>query len=69
MEVMSEFPDGFFDLAIADPPYGIFGTGGGNRQRSGGLKKKMVLEERGLKSMATRRANGTTRQMQVFLTN
>lgn len=26
MEGMKEFPDGFFDLAIVDPPYG---TGGG----------------------------------------
>ena len=23
MQVMKEFPDGFFDLAIVDPPYGI----------------------------------------------
>ena len=23
MEAMKEFPDGFFDLAIVDPPYGI----------------------------------------------
>lgn len=23
MEAMREFPDGFFDLAIVDPPYGI----------------------------------------------
>lgn len=23
MEGMKQFPDGFFDLAIADPPYGI----------------------------------------------
>lgn len=23
MEGMREFPDGFFDLAIVDPPYGI----------------------------------------------
>ena len=23
MEGMAQFPDGFFDLAVADPPYGI----------------------------------------------
>ena len=23
MELMKEFPDNFFDLAIVDPPYGI----------------------------------------------
>ena len=23
MEAMKEFPDGFFDLACVDPPYGI----------------------------------------------
>jgi len=23
MQGMAEFPDGFFDLAIVDPPYGI----------------------------------------------
>lgn len=29
MEGMKEFPDGFFDLAIVDPPYGDAGAGGG----------------------------------------
>ena len=23
MEAMKQFPDGFFDLAVVDPPYGI----------------------------------------------
>jgi len=23
MEALKEFPDGFFDLAVVDPPYGI----------------------------------------------
>ena len=27
MEGMKEFPDGFFDLAIVDPPYGMNITG------------------------------------------
>lgn len=29
MEAMREMPDGYFELAVVDPPYGIFGTGGG----------------------------------------
>ena len=32
MEAMREFPDGFFDLAVVDPPYGnasVNGAGGG----------------------------------------
>ena len=31
MEAMKEFPDGFFDLAIVDPPYGDGGTNIGGR--------------------------------------
>lgn len=27
MDGMKEFPDGFFDLAVVDPPYGISITG------------------------------------------
>lgn len=27
VEAMKEFPDGFFDLAVVDPPYGINITG------------------------------------------
>lgn len=29
VEAMKEFPDGFFDLAVADPPYGAGFTEGG----------------------------------------
>ena len=32
MDGMKEFPDGYFDLAIVDPPYGSgLGDGGGSR--------------------------------------
>ena len=34
MEGMKQFPDGFFDLAIVDPPYGI-NVAGGNPMRGG----------------------------------
>ena len=33
MEAMREFPDGFFDLAIVDPPYGD-----GNQNIGGGVR-------------------------------
>lgn len=34
MEAMKQFPDGFFDLAIVDPPYGINVTG---RHKAGAM--------------------------------
>lgn len=37
MQGMAEFPDGFFDLAIVDPPYGIGADG--QRKRDGSNKK------------------------------
>ncbi len=40
MDYMAGLPDVFFDLVIADPPYGIFGTGGGKSATFGWLKKK-----------------------------
>lgn len=44
MQGMAEFPDGFFDLAVVDPPYGDAGGGaayrGSSRTRFGGLFKK-----------------------------
>lgn len=36
MEAMKEFPDGFFDLAIVDPPYGINVANHVNGQLIGG---------------------------------
>ena len=33
MEAMRQFPDGFFDLAVVDPPYG-----GANSDIGGGLR-------------------------------
>lgn len=38
LEVMRRYPDGFFDLAVVDPPYGIGEDGGKNR--SGYVKQK-----------------------------
>ena len=39
MDVMAEFPDGYFDLAIVDPPYGI------GRKFKGGKTGKMQFNE------------------------
>jgi site-specific DNA-methyltransferase (adenine-specific) len=36
MEVMADYPDGYFDLAIVDPPYGI--RVGDNKQGMGRRK-------------------------------
>jgi site-specific DNA-methyltransferase (adenine-specific) len=33
MDLMREYPDGHFDLAIVDPPYGIGESGGSNNSR------------------------------------
>lgn len=33
MDVMREFADGYFDLAVVDPPYGIGESGGSNNSR------------------------------------
>ena len=48
MEAMKEFPDGFFDLAIVDPPYGggyreddaTALRGGASKQRKAGSTSK-----------------------------
>ena len=43
MELMAEFPDNHFDLAVVDPPYGIGvdgGVGGGVLAKKSGFKKK-----------------------------
>lgn len=50
MEAMKDFPDGFFDLAIVDPPYGDGGQnigGGGVRfgQRFDRYKHPLPTEE------------------------
>jgi len=38
MQLMSRYPDGYFDLAIVDPPYGIGEDGGKNHSRNGRAK-------------------------------
>ena len=45
MEAMKEFPDGFFDLAVVDPPYGIgydkqISNQGGQRYGNAATKKR-----------------------------
>ena len=40
MEAMKEFPDGYFDLAIVDPPYGDGNSEKGSRHLTFGLRKK-----------------------------
>lgn len=44
MQGMKEFPDGFFDLAIVDPPYGIELK----RQRGGRISEEQVRWINGL---------------------
>lgn len=39
MEAMKEFPDGYFDLAVVDPPYGDVTQGGYMENRGGGKAK------------------------------
>jgi site-specific DNA-methyltransferase (adenine-specific) len=38
MAVMGRYPDGYFDLAIVDPPYGIGESGGSNHSRNNRAK-------------------------------
>lgn len=48
MQGMKEFPDGFFDLAIVDPPYGI-GIDGQKKRVCGNPSRKKgryILPER-----------------------
>ena len=42
MQGMKEFPDGFFDLAIVDPPYGI-GIDGQKKRVCGNPKHKRLF--------------------------
>lgn len=69
MDFMAGLPDGFFDLVVADPPYGIFGTNGGgvNPLRSDGLKKKRVQGEVTQRSMEIKLVSGIMLQMIHFL--
>lgn len=42
MDGMKEFPDGYFDLAIVDPPYGI-NIGTAKNKKGGGIEPSEVL--------------------------
>ena len=50
MEAMRQFPDGFFDLAIVDPPYGIgaerFANGSGAKDHPQGSSARRVARNR-----------------------
>ena len=39
MELMGRYPDGYFQLAIIDPPYGIGEAAGKNAKRNAGFRK------------------------------
>lgn len=61
MDVMRRFPDGYFDIAITDPPYGInmghtcgIGRGGYNRPFGGGTPQISVY---GANTKALAKAN------------
>jgi site-specific DNA-methyltransferase (adenine-specific) len=45
MELMAEYPDKHFDLAIVDPPYGIGEDGGKFRDRKGGGHRVLPKKE------------------------
>lgn len=42
MEGMRQFPDGFFDLAVVDPPYG-----GGACSQSGNVERERAARRHG----------------------
>ena len=44
MEAMKQFPDGFFDLAVVDPPYGDGGENIGGGRRFGTLFDRYKVE-------------------------
>lgn len=67
MDLMARFPDGYFDLAIVDPPYGInmghtcgVGRGGCARPFGGGTSKILVY---GDSTKALAKQNFITRSM------
>lgn len=43
MELVARYPDGYFDLAIVDPPYGIWEDGGSNHSRGKLTKPKKYI--------------------------
>ncbi|MCE5227328.1 MAG: hypothetical protein LLG05_15910 [Porphyromonadaceae bacterium] len=63
LPAMKEMPDKAFELAIVDPPYGIFG-GGRSVTTSTGLKKKSkkVTGERGRVNIIGKQVSGILHQ-------
>ena len=45
MELMKQYPDKYFDLAIVDPPYGINMAMGHKGSEKRGDKKKKTLQK------------------------
>lgn len=63
MEYMRKIPDGFFDLAVVDPPYGD-GLGGGQseslRRNVPGVNRRLADAVGGRRSITCTAANGRT---------
>lgn len=61
MEAMKHFPDGFFDLAVVDPPYGIgadrFNNGAGAKDHGGNSTAKRLRVNDGRGKLRDRRLN------------
>jgi DNA modification methylase len=45
MEVMRQYPDKYFDLAVVDPPYGDLPKGGYMNGTGGGLAKQVKYHD------------------------
>lgn len=64
MEVMKEYPDGYFDLAVVDPPYGAGfaddGCNGWFKKYKGGLQFVHVERERDEGDRGTGSGRGST---------
>ena len=45
MEMMSRYPDNYFELAIVDPPYGIGEDGKKNHSRGGNAKPTLYHDK------------------------
>lgn len=58
LEAMKEYPDGFFDLCVADPPYGIKIT---SRHRERERERASSSEEMADRSAVWRYAEVTAR--------
>lgn len=61
MEAMKQFPDGFFDLAVVDPPYGInVANHAGGKIVGGGIDHSEERTVYGFSKRAAARQNPIT---------